>query len=212
MGLRIRTNVSALQASRNLGTTTESLKTNMERLSSGYRINKSADDAAGLAISDSLTAKLKSLDQAKRNANDGISMIQVAEGSMNEITNILTRLRELATQAASDTVGNLERSYSNKEYVSLVDEINRISNSTEFNGLYLLKGSEFEMNKSISDSGVMSIHVGSGDGVATNSDTVDININDIKIDALNDLNLFAGEDSESPSAIGPATITRFIER
>lgn len=142
MGLRIRTNVAQLKATRNLENTTSAMSNNMAKLSSGYRINKSADDAAGLAISDTLNSKIRSMDQAKRNANDGVSMIQVAEGSMNEITNILVRLRELTTQAATDTLGNLERSYTNKEYTQLVDEIDRISNSTEFNGLQLLKGGD----------------------------------------------------------------------
>lgn len=176
MGLRIKTNVSALQAQRNLGNTTAASQQNMERLSSGYRINKSADDAAGLAISETQSAKIRSMDQAKRNANDGISMIQVAEGSMNEITNILVRLRELSTQAASDTIGNLERSYTNKEYTQLVNEIDRISNTTEFNGLKLLGG---EDKNGVSE---LSVHVGAGDGVIENTDTININIENMKLD------------------------------
>ncbi|MBF0443687.1 MAG: flagellin FliC [Oligoflexales bacterium] len=208
MGLRIRTNVSAATASRFLGNTTEAVRTNTERLSSGYRINKSADDAAGLAISDALNAKVRSMEQAKRNANDGVSMVQVAEGSMSEITNILTRLRELATQSASDTVGNLERSYTNKEYISLVEEINRISNTAEFNGLFLLKGSMYEKNKALGESGILTIHVGAGDGAIENTDTINININDLKIDGLTDLNLFAGEESPTPSAVGPYVLTK----
>ena len=120
MGLRIKTNVSSINAQRNLLTTGSAMKENMAQLSSGYRINKAADDAAGLAISTNLTAKTRSLEQATRNANDGVSMVSVAEGGMNEITNILTRLRELATQAASDTVSNVERSYTNREYTLLM--------------------------------------------------------------------------------------------
>ena len=196
MGLRIRTNVAALKAERNMGLTTDRLKTNMEKLSSGYRINKSADDAAGLAISDTLNSKIRSLDQAKRNAMDGISMIQVAEGSMNEITNIMVRLRELATQAASDTVSNLERSYTNKEYVQLVEEIDRISNSTEFNGIQLLGGEEANgFDKLV-------LHVGAGDGVSPNTDTIDINIDTIKINSSEVLKL-SQEGEVGPEAIDP---------
>ena len=196
MGLRIRTNVAALKAERNMGLTTDRLKTNMEKLSSGYRINKSADDAAGLAISDTLNSKIRSLGQAKRNAMDGISLIQVAEGSMNEITNIMVRLRELATQAASDTISNLERSYTNKEYVQLVEEIDRISNSTEFNGIQLLGGEESNgFDKLV-------LHVGAGDGVLPNTDTIDINIDTIKINSSEVLKL-AQEGEVGPEAIDP---------
>mgnify|MGYP001389811666 CR=1 FL=1 len=191
MGLRIRTNVAALKAERNMGLTTDRLKQNMEKLSSGYRINKSADDAAGLAISDTLNSKIRSVSQAKRNALDGVSLIQVAEGSMNEMTNIMVRLRELATQAASDTVGNLERSYTNKEYVQLVQEIDRISNSTEFNGTKLLGGSEANGFESLV------IHVGAGDGSQENTDTVDINIDNIKINPYEELKL------DKESEVGP---------
>jgi flagellin len=169
---------------------------NMEKLSSGYRINKSADDAAGLAISDTLNGKVRSLDQAKRNANDGVSVIQVAEGSMNEITNILVRMRELATQSASDTISNLERSYANKEYTQLVDEIDRITNSTEFNGLQLLKGKD--ANPSIEDQ--FTIHIGAGNGVTNNTDTISIDLDGIKIDARETLGL-NGESEIGPSEV-----------
>src|SRR5690606_19411750 len=131
MGLRIKTNVASINAQRNLSKASGDLAENTAKLSSGFRINKAADDAAGLAISETLKGRVRSLGQAKRNANDGISFIQIAEGSMNEISNIMQRLRELATQAASDTIGNTERSYTNREYTQLVQEIERISNSTE---------------------------------------------------------------------------------
>ena len=125
MGLRIRTNVSSVNSQRNLEASTSAESESMAKLSSGYRINKAADDAAGLAISESMKGKIRSLGQARRNANDGVSLVQVAEGSMNEVSNILIRLRELTTQAASDTIGNTERSYTNREYVQLVNEIQR---------------------------------------------------------------------------------------
>jgi len=116
----------------------------MEKLSSGFRINKAADDAAGLAISEKIKADIRGLNMAKRNANDGISMVQVAEGGMNEISNILNRLRELSVQGASDTIGNNERNFINKEYTALKDEIDRITNSTEYNGSLLLIGANPE--------------------------------------------------------------------
>lgn len=140
MGLRMRTNVASLNAQRNLGITTENLKSSMGRLSSGQRINKAADDAAGLAISERLRADIRSLGQAKRNTQDGVSMVQVAEGGLEETSNMLIRLRELSVQAASDTVGNLERGYLNQEFQALRDEIDRIAAVTEFNGTRLLVG------------------------------------------------------------------------
>lgn len=184
MGLRIKTNVPSLTAQRRLRDTTSAMGSNMEKLASGYRINKSADDAAGLAISETLTGKIRSMNQAKRNASDGVSLIQVAEGSMNEISNILIRLRELATQSASDTLGNLERSYTNKEYTQLVEEIDRIANTTEFNGLSLLGGAD--KNNGV---GELTIHVGAGDGQTPNTDTISIDIDSVKLDAENILGL-----------------------
>ncbi len=140
MGLRIRTNVSALNAQRRLGNSTKSLQNSMNKLSSGERINKAADDAAGLAISENLRADIRSLEQAKRNASDGVSLVQTAEGGLVETSNMLVRLRELSVQAASDTIGATERGFIDKEFVALKDEIDRIASSTEFNGTRLLVG------------------------------------------------------------------------
>lgn len=176
MGLRIRTNIASVNSQRNLGKSTEALGEDMAKLSSGYRINKAADDAAGLAISESMKAKIRSMDQAKRNANDGVSLIQIAEGSMNEVSNILVRLRELATQASSDTIGNTERSYTNREYVQLVNEIDRIANTTNFNGIPLLSGSE-----ATGDESMFTIHVGAGDGMKENTDTIRIGTENLKV-------------------------------
>ena len=134
MGLRIRTNTSSLTAQRFASQNNRDLDSSLDKLSSGYRINKSSDDAAGLAISDSLNAKIRSSNQARRNANDGISMIQIAEGATNEMTNMLIRMRELTVQSASDTIGDRERGYLNREYVQLANELDRIGNTTEFNG------------------------------------------------------------------------------
>lgn len=141
MGLRINTNISSIAAQRALKVTTRESENTSAQLSSGQRITKAADDAAGLAISEKLKSYMRSSAQANRNANDGISMIQVAEGSFNEISSMLTRLRELAIQSASDTVGDNERKFSNMEYQNLLQEIQRISEVTEFNGKKLLDGS-----------------------------------------------------------------------
>lgn len=140
MGLRINTNVASLNAQRNLMGTKWGLDKSLERLSSGYRINRAGDDAAGLAISENLRAQVRGLKQASRNAQDGVSLVQVAEGGLNEVSSILIRLRELAVQAASDTIGPVERQFLNVEYDQLVSEVDRIADATEFNGTSLLAG------------------------------------------------------------------------
>ena len=140
MGLRVRTNVQSLIAQRHMMMSGEDLAKSTERLASGYRINKGADDAAGFAISEMLRADVRGLAQARRNANDGISLVEVAEGGLSEINNIMVRLRELSVQAASDTIGQRERGYLNQEFFQLKDEVDRIASSTEFNGTRLLTG------------------------------------------------------------------------
>ncbi len=147
MGLRINTNVPALIAQRNLRATRSDLDRTLERLSSGLRINNAGDDAAGLAISENLRAELRGLQQAERNAQDGISLVQIAEGALSEVGNILIRMRELAVQAASDTVGPQERKFLDNEFQHLLEEVDRISHSTKFNGVPLLNGtgSTFEV-------------------------------------------------------------------
>lgn len=141
MGLRINTNISSIAAQRALGVTKNNLDNNFRKLSTGERITRSADDAAGLAISEKLKAHIRGLRQAKRNSEDGISLIQTAEGGLNEVSSIIIRLRELAVQAASDTVGETERGFSDIEFQNLKDEIQRISKGSEFNGRKLLDGS-----------------------------------------------------------------------
>ena len=140
MGLRIRTNVSSLNAQRRLESSTEAMGNSAAKLASGERINRAADDAAGLAISDNLRADVRSLSQARRNANDGISLVQTAEGGLMETTNMLARLRELAVQSSSDTIGMTERGFLDREFKALKSEIDRIALSTEFNGTRLLVG------------------------------------------------------------------------
>jgi flagellin len=140
MGFRINTNVSSLSAQRSLSQTNKAQEGVLSKLSSGSRISQAADDAAGLAISEKLKAQIRGTNQATRNANDGISMVQTAEGGLNEVSNILVRLRELSVQSASDTVGDTERKFSDLEYQNLKQEIERISQVTEFNGIKLLNG------------------------------------------------------------------------
>lgn len=140
MGLRIATNIASQQVQKNLKQVSNEADASLEKLSSGKRITKAADDAAGLAIATNLEAQTKGLRQATRNANDGISLVQTAEGGLNEVSNILVRMRELTVQAASDTVGEQERGFLDKEYQQLVSEVDRISESTTFNGAKLLNG------------------------------------------------------------------------
>lgn len=140
MGFSIRSNPLSLNTQKVLRSNQAQLNTSLERLSSGFRINKAADDAAGLAISENFRAQIKSFDQARRNANDGVSMLQVAEGAMNEVSNILTRMRELAVQSSNDTLIARDRSFLHSEYNALQSEIDRISEVTEFNGTFLVNG------------------------------------------------------------------------
>lgn len=141
MGMRVTTNMAAINAQRNLIGSQRQINDSMAKLASGSRINKAADDAAGLAISEGLKAQIRSGVQAQRNANDGISMVQTAEGGLNEIGNIVVRLRELGIQAASDTVGEKERGMLNKEVVQLKSEIQRIASVTTWGTTKLLDGS-----------------------------------------------------------------------
>ncbi|MBL8446160.1 MAG: flagellin [Zoogloeaceae bacterium] len=142
----INTNVSSLTAQRNLNTSQASLATSLQRLSSGLRINSAKDDAAGLAISQRMGAQIRALNQSVRNANDGISMIQTAEGAMNQVQDMLQRMKELGSQAANDTLGANERGFINDELTELRTEINNIADRTNFNGQYLLNGSSVTTN------------------------------------------------------------------
>jgi flagellin len=141
MALRIMTNDAAINAQRNLEMTSQRLQSTQEKLSSGYRINHASDDAAGLAISDTLNATIRSIGQAIRNAQDGASLIQVFEGGTNEINNTLMRIRELAIQAATDTVGERERIMLDNEVQELKQEVDRIAKTTKYAGHTLLDGS-----------------------------------------------------------------------
>lgn len=164
MGLRVNTNVASLNAQRHLYDTTSKFQKSMERLSSGLRINRSGDDAAGLAISESLKSDIRALQQASRNAADGISLVQTAEGSLDEVNSILLRLRELAEQAATETLGEDERTFLNNEFQALLDEIDRISLTAEFNGIKLLDGT----------AQTLEVQVGIGTDATTSAVSIDL--------------------------------------
>ncbi|WP_438864899.1 flagellin [Neptunicella sp.] len=140
MGLYVNTNISSLNAQRQLFNSGQALSTSFERLSSGFRINRAADDAAGLQISDRMTSQIMGLDQAARNANDGISVVQTAEGAMGEITSSLQRIRQLAVQAQNGINTSADRTALQKEVSALKSEISRIGQNTQFGGVDLLKG------------------------------------------------------------------------
>lgn len=162
MGLRVNTNTAALNTQYHLRSNNKGVSQSMERLSSGFRINKSSDDTAGLAISENMKANIRGLKQVDRNAQDGISLTQIAEGSLNQIANILVRLRELSLQSASDTVSDNDRSIINREYIQMLDEVDRIASSTEYNGTKLLSGTgekiDFQINtKNLDDTDRVSL-------------------------------------------------------
>lgn len=175
MGLRIRTNVASQAVQKNLRSTSQKAGESYEKLASGKRITKSADDAAGLAIAKKMDAEVKGYRMAQRNANAGISLVQVAEGGLEESGNIMTRMRELSIQAASDTVGERERGYLNLEYEQLLQEVDRISKTTTFSGKELLTGE--------SENGTMDFHVGAYGG-DQNKISFDADATDATIDSL----------------------------
>ncbi len=177
MGLRINTNIGAMASARALQRSSQEQADSFQRLASGTRITKSADDAAGLSISEKLKSQIRSLGQAERNANDGVSFVQVAEGGMNEIGNMLIRLRELGIQAASDTIGDTERGFIDKEVQQLKSEIDRIANVTTFNGTPLLNGSVGHE---------LSFHIGAqkGDAIMFNPDSYNVTADKLGISGL----------------------------
>lgn len=197
MGLRIHTNVPALIAQRNLSTTRGNLDRSLQRLSSGLRINTAGDDAAGLAVSEMLRAQTRGLSQAERNAQDGVSVVQIAEGSLSEISNILVRMRELGVQAASDTIGSSERKFLNIEFQQLLAEVDRISNSTEFNHVSLLNGStnSFDVQIGIrNDPGNDRLRLFNGDNSEVNTISLGLNLSNLedKQNAQNSLTVIDG--------------------
>ena len=171
MAISIVTNPASLNAQRNLNKTQGTMGRSLARLSSGLRINGASDDAAGLAISEKLKSQTRSIAQAERNANDAVSMLQTAEGAMNETSGLLIRMRELSVQSANDTVGSTERSFIQSELSDLRDEVNRIAEVTEFNGTKLIDGSASSVTFQV---GIQN----------TTNDRISVGINDMHATAL----------------------------
>jgi flagellin len=173
MALIVNHNIASITAQRNLGVNTAQLQGSIARLSSGLRITRAADDAAGLGISETLRAQIRSINQAVRNSNDGVSLLQIADGGAANIGGLLARLRELASQSASGILGSNERSFLDQEFVALRSEIDRISNVTEFNGTKLLSGTGNEN---------LSLQIGFRSSV---NDTLTLSLKDLDTGALN---------------------------
>lgn len=181
MGLRINTNVFSLNAQRNLSVHTSKLGKSFERLSTGLRVASASDDAAGLAISERLRARTRSLEQASRNANDGISLVQTAEGALDETSNLLVRMRELAVQASNGTLTSADKTTLNEEFTALRSEIDRIASSTTFNGTNLLSSSS-------------SIAIQVGSGTTSGTDTINVTFSSATASSLglSSLNISSG--------------------
>ena len=193
MPVRIFNNIPSLNAQRILGLNNDRLAVSVERISSGLRINRAADDAAGLAISEALRSDIRALRQAVRNANDGISLINVTEGALNEQSSILIRLRELSSQASTGTVGSVERQTIQLEFDALRLEIDRITNTTAFNGQKLVDGS---LASTVSSSAHILIQVGLDSGVDSR-----INLNtQVNLTAVNASSLLIAELSLTTAA------------
>jgi flagellin len=177
MSLRINSNVEAFNAHRQLVQTSNNAAKSMERLSSGYRINRAADDAAGLAISEKLRGQIRGLAQAQRNAQDGVSLVQTAEGSLNEVHSMLQRVRELAVQYQNGTLSTSDKAAITAEAAQLQSEIERIGNSADFNGIKLLDGT----------GGTISFQVGANDGdtISVTTATLSDKISDVSVDQTN---------------------------
>ncbi len=191
MALTVNTNIASMRAFTNLSRTSRNLQESFQRISSGLRITKAADDAAGLGVAESLDAQERSARQAMRNTNDGISIVQTAEGSTNEVANIVKRMRELAVQASSETLASTERAYVQSEYLSLESEVERISQVTEFNGIALANGTN----------SVLNVQVGIMD---SSNDRLAITLGDLRVTTLG---IDSGSIDMSTAAGAQAAIT-----
>jgi len=186
MGLRINTNLDSMTAQRSLAKIDAKLGIHYRRLATGLRITSAADDAAGLAISERLRAQIRSIDQAQRNAQDGVSLAQTGDGALEEVGNILGRLRELAVQSSNGTVSNTDRATLDAEFQNLVDEIDRIGKGTSFNGINLLDGSASTVTFQV------------GAGTSAGVDTISAQLSPVLATGL-------GIDSLGVSTVGAAT-------
>jgi flagellin len=178
--MRINHNISSMIGQSALGMQQSSMSKSLEKLSTGLRINRASDDAAGLSVSESLRSKIRGLDRAKSNAEDGIALMQIAEGATGEVNNILQRLRELAIQSSTDTMTTTERTYINKEFSSLLSEITRISLSASYNGMTLLDGEAGSFG--VSGGAASVLHIGSGS--SNNVDRISITVGAMTLGAL----------------------------
>ncbi len=169
--MRINHNIGSMITANALGTASAGLSKSLEKLSTGLRINSASDDAAGLSVSETLRTQVRGLNRAKANAEDGIALLQIAEGAANEMSSMLQRMRELAIQAANDTLTTTDRSYVSQEFISLQDEIDRIGNSAQYNGQTLLLGAA---GKSFGSSSSCVLHIGANGKSGT--DTISITI------------------------------------
>jgi flagellin len=178
--MRINHNISSMIGQGSLANQTNSLTKSLEKLSTGMRINRASDDAAGLSVSESLRSKIRGMGRAKSNAEDGIALLQIAEGATGEVNNILQRLRELAIQSSTDTMTTTERAYIDKEFGQLMSEISRISNSASYNGMTLLDGEAGSFGVSGGQASVL--HIGAGSSASV--DRISITITAITLGAL----------------------------
>ena len=202
MALTVNTNLAAMRASNSLNRTQMSLSHSLAKISGGLRVTKAADDAAGMAVASNLETVARSRKQAIRNANDGISIIQTAEGATREVQNILDRMRELAVQSASDTLADDERAYLNAECEQLSSEIGRIAAVTEFNGLSLADGTPTSL--------LVQVGVTSGSESRIQIDLGDLTVTGLNVDAtdaVNDVDLTSASDARSAIDTIDAAIT-----
>ena len=189
MGLRINTNIASISEQRNLAKASNALYSNFEHLSTGKRISRSSDDAAGLAISTRLNAQIKSLAVAERNANDGISLVQTAEGALSEVADVLTRARELSVQSSNGTLSGSDQDALQAEFATLIDQVDQIANSTSFNGIALLDGTNAAITVQI------------GTGTTSGTDTLDVTLTSSTSADLNVDSLDIGSTGDASAAI-----------
>jgi len=189
MGLRVNSNIASLNAQRSLSNTTEKLQANYRRLSTGLRISTASDDAAGLAISERFRAQVRSTNQAIRNAQDGISLTQTGEGALNEVSSILIRMRELSIQASNGTVSDADKATLNQEFTDLINEIDRIAQSTTFNGVQLLDGTGSTITFQV------------GTGTTTGIDTIQLSTSDTLASTLGLSTLDIGSGGSPTTAV-----------
>jgi flagellin len=191
--MRINHNIPSMIGQGSLATQNKSLSKSLEKLSTDLRINRASDDAAGLSVSETLRSKIRGMGRAKMNAEDGIALLQIAEGATSEINNILQRMRELCIQSATDTMTTTERSYTDKEFQQLMSEITRISQSTSYNGMTLLDGGPGSFGVSGGEASVL--HIGAGSNASI--DQISVTINSMTVGALG---MTAGTTSVSTSS------------